>query len=123
MDKLKLLARELDGVTVVAQAPTFQLVNGWSQATLTTPAGILPAGLWGKVPGGDPYLLHINVLTTAPLNTGDFVELQSGPPVQPRRQYRPTPDNTFLCFFPQFWIAGENLGLANGPLAAHFSWQ
>ena len=96
MYKLKLLARELDGVTLVEQAPTFQLVNGWSQATLTTPAGILPAGFWGKVPGGDPYLLHINVLTTGPLLVGDFVELRSGPPVQPRRQYQPTPDNTVL---------------------------
>ena len=96
MNKIKILAREFDGVTPVDQRPPLQLVDGWRQATLTTPAGILPAGLWGEVPGGDPYLLHINVLTTGPLTTGDFVELQSGPPVQPRRQYRPTPDNTFL---------------------------
>jgi hypothetical protein len=45
---------------------------------------VLPAGLWGKVPGGDPYLLHVNVLTTVPLAGGDLFELQSGPPVQPR---------------------------------------
>jgi hypothetical protein len=54
-------------VTLVEQAPEFQLVNGWTQATLPAPAGVLPAGLWGKVPGGDPYLLHVSVLTTGPL--------------------------------------------------------
>ena len=96
MNKLRLLARALDGVTVVEQTPAFQLVNGWTQATLPFPAGILPAGLWGKVPGGDPFLLHVSVLTTGPLAAGDFVELQSGPPVQPRRQYRPTPGNSIL---------------------------
>ena len=94
MDKIKLLARQLDGTTLVEQMPVFQLVNGWTQATLDSPAGVLPAGLWGKVPGGDPYLLHVNVLTTGPLAVTDLFELQSGPPAQPRRQYRPTPDNT-----------------------------
>jgi hypothetical protein len=96
MNKTKILGREFDGVTPVDERPPFQLVDGWRQTTLTTPAGILPAGLWGEVPGGDPYLLHVNVLTTGPLAVGDFVELQSGPPMQPRRQYRPTPDNTIL---------------------------
>ena len=96
MNKLKLLARELDGVTLVDQRPPLQLVDGWRQATLTSPAGILPAGLWGEVPGGDPYLLHINVLTSGPLAAGDFFELRSGPPSQPRRQFQPTPDNTVL---------------------------
>jgi len=93
MNKIKLLARQLDGVTLVEQAPTFQLVDGWAQASLPFPAGVLPAGLWGQVPGGDPYLLHVNVLTPAPLGAGEFFELQSGPPVQPRVQYRPTPSN------------------------------
>ena len=96
MNKLKLLARELDGVTLVDQRPPLQLVDGWRQATLTSPAGILPAGLWGEVPGGDPYLLHINVLTSGPLAAGDFFELRSGPPSQPRRQFQPPPDNTVL---------------------------
>lgn len=96
MNKIKLLVRQLDGTTLVEQAPDFQLVNGWTQATLATPAGVLPAGLWGKVPGGDPYLLHVNVLTTGPLAVTDLFELQSGPPIQPRRQYRPTPDNTTI---------------------------
>ena len=96
MNKIKLLARQLDGMTLVEQAPEFQLVNGWTQATLPNPAGVLPAGLWGKVPGGDPYLLHVNVLTTGPLVVTDLFELQSGPPTQPRRQYRPTPDNTTI---------------------------
>ena len=54
MNKIKLNVRQLDGVTLVEQAPEFQLVNGWTQATLPAAAGVLPAGLWGKVPGGDP---------------------------------------------------------------------
>ena len=70
MNKIKLNVRQLDGVTLVEQAPEFQLVNGWTQATLPAAAGVLPAGLWGKVPGGDPYLLHVSVLTTGPLAVG-----------------------------------------------------
>ncbi len=94
MEKIKLLVRELDGVTLIEQTPTFQLVDGWSQASIAHPAGIFPAGLWRKVPGGDPYLLHVNVLRTGGLAETDFFELQSGSPVQTRVQYRPTPDNT-----------------------------
>jgi len=96
MNKIKLLVRQLDGTTFVEQAPEFQLVHGWTQATLPAAAGVLPAGLWGKVPGGDPYLLHVNVLSTGPLAVTDLFELQSGPPIQPRRQYRPTPGNTTI---------------------------
>jgi hypothetical protein len=96
MNKIKLNVRDLDGVTLVEQAPEFQLVHGWTQATLPAAAGILPAGLWGKVPGGDPYLLHVSVLATGPLAAGDLFELRSGSPSQPRRQYRPTPGNTEL---------------------------
>ncbi len=96
MDKIRLLVRQLDGATLVEQAPDFHLVNGWTQATLPAAAGVLPAALWGKVPGGDPYLLHVSVLTTGPLAVGDLFELQSGPPTQPRRQYRPTPGNTIV---------------------------
>ena len=96
MNKIKLNVRQLDGVTLVEQAPEFQLVNGWTQATLPAAAGVLPAGLWGKVPGGDPYLLHVSVLTTGTLGVGDLFELQSGSPSQPRRQYPPTPGNTEL---------------------------
>ena len=93
MNKIKLLARAFDGLTLVEQAPTFQLVDGWTQASLPHPAGVLPAGLWGQVPGGDPYLLHVNVLTPGPLGAGDLFELQSGAPVQPRAQYVPLPSN------------------------------
>ncbi len=97
MDKTRLLVRQqLDGTTFVEQAPEFQLVNGWTQAALPAAAGVLPAGLWGKVPGGDPYLLHVSVLTTHPLAVGDLFELQSGPPTQPRRQYQPTPGNSIV---------------------------
>jgi len=96
MNKIKLRARVLDGETFVLQSPDFQLVDGWSEATLPNPAGVLPAGLWGKVPGGDPYLLHINVLTTLPLTGGDIFELQSGPPIQPRARVLPTPANVQL---------------------------
>jgi len=113
MNKIKLLARQLDGVTLVEQAPDFQLINGWTQATLPNPAGVLPAGLWGKVPGGDPYLLHVNVLTTGTLAVTDLFELQSGPPTQPRRQYRPTPGNTIIVLVRptdrlRFVVAGQN---------------
>jgi hypothetical protein len=94
MDKLRLRARGFDGATVYEETPSFRQVDGWIETSLETPVGIVPAGLWGKVPGGDPYLLHVSVLTTAPLGPGDFFELQSGPPVQPRAQYRPTPSNT-----------------------------
>ena len=96
MNKIKLLARAFDGVTVLEDEPEFRLVEGWTEASLDSPVGIVPAGLWGKVPGGDPYLLHVSVLTTGPLAADDLVELQSGPPVQPRRQYQPTPGNTIL---------------------------
>lgn len=94
MEKIRLLFRQLDGVTPVNQAPDFQFVQGWTQASVQAPAGILPASLWGKVPGGDPYLVHIAVSTTGPLSATDMVELQSGAPVQARRQYQPTPGNT-----------------------------
>ena len=93
MNKIKLRARVLDGETLVTQSPDFTLVDGWSEAALPNPAGILPAGLWGKVPGGDPYLLHIHVLSTMPLGGGDIFELQSGAPIQPRARFRPTPSN------------------------------
>ena len=96
MDKIRLRAREFDGATFSQVAPTFRQVDGWIEASLTGPIGVMPAGLWGKVPGGDPYLLHINVLTTDPLAAGDFFELQSGPIIQPRVQYQPTPSNTEL---------------------------
>ena len=97
MDKHRLITRfGFDGVTIAAAPTDYALVDGWTQGTLTGPAGILPAGLFGKVPAGDPYLAHINVLSPAPLAPGDFVELQSGTPVQPRVQYVPSPDNTRL---------------------------
>ncbi|MBL9102496.1 MAG: hypothetical protein JNL82_16160 [Myxococcales bacterium] len=96
MDKIRLRARAFDGATLYEPVPTFRQVEGWMEASLEAPVGIVPAALWGKVPGGDPYLLHINALTTVPLGPGDLFELQSGPPVQPRVQYRPTPDNTRL---------------------------
>jgi hypothetical protein len=97
MEKLRFTIRgALDGVTIAAAPTAFALVDGWTQGTLVGPAGILPAGLYGKVPAGDPYVAHINVLSPAPLAPGDFVELQSGPPVQPRVQYAPSPDNTRL---------------------------
>jgi hypothetical protein len=85
-----------DGVTIAAAPTDFALVDGWTQGTLTGPAGILPAGLFGKVPAGDPYLAHINVLSPDRSAAGDFFELQSGTPVQPRVQFVPSPDNTRL---------------------------
>jgi hypothetical protein len=95
MDKIKLVSHfGLDGATLVSEAPRFELEEGWLRGDLPNPAGILPAGLWGKVPAGDPYLLHVSVLATGGLSVGDFFELQTGEPVQPRVQYVPTPSNT-----------------------------
>ena len=113
MDKIRLRARQFDGATVYQAVPTFRQVDGWIEASIEAPVGIVPAGLWGKVPGGDPYLLHVNVLTTVPLAPGDLFELQSGPPVQPRVQYRPTPSNTQLVLVRptdrlRFLIAPQN---------------
>jgi len=97
MDKIRLLYRGgFDGASIAAAPTDFSLVEGWTQGTLVGPVGILPAGLWGKVPAGDPYVAHINVLSTNPLDPGDFFELQSGVPVQPRVQYAPAPSNTRL---------------------------
>ncbi len=97
MEKHRIITRfGFDGVTIAAAPTDYALVDGWTQGTLTGPAGILPAGLFGKVPAGDPYLAHINVLSPAPLAPGDYFELQSGTPVQPRVQYVPSPDNTRL---------------------------
>lgn len=94
MNKIKLIARDFDGVTLVTQAPTFRLVEGWDEAELEGPAGILPAGLWGKVPAGDPYLLHACLLTTHPIDVQSVVEVRSGAPTQVRAQYMPSADNT-----------------------------
>lgn len=97
MEKIKLIIRgSLDGVTLAPMPTDLALVDGWTQGSLTSPVGILPASLWGKVPAGDPYLLHVNVLTTSALGTGDVFELQSGAPTQPRVQFVPSPGNTRL---------------------------
>jgi len=98
MEKIRLILRGgLDGATLATAPTDFGLVTGWTQGTLSTsPVGILPASLWGKVPAGDPYLAHINVLTDQPLGPGDFFELQSGAPIQPRVQYSPGPGNSRL---------------------------
>lgn len=97
MDKVRLLYRGgFDGASIAAAPTDFALVEGWTQGTLIGAVGILPGGLWGKVPAGDPYVVHINVLSPAPLAIGDFFELQSGTPVQARAQYVPSPDNTRL---------------------------
>lgn len=116
MDKIRLHARDFDGTTLYEATPTFRQVDGWIEASLEAPVGIVPAALWGKVPGGDPYLLHVNALTTVPLQPGDLFELQSGPPVQPRVQYRPTPSNTQLVLVRptdrlRFLIAPQNQGV------------
>src|SRR5574338_127750 len=96
MNKIKLIIRGgLDGVTPAPSAPpTFRLVEGWNEAELTGPVGILPAGLWGQVPAGDPYLVHVCFLTTQPIDPTAFFELRTGSPVQTRVQYTPYAGNT-----------------------------
>ncbi len=97
MEKLRFTIRSgFDGATMATAPTAFTFVDGWTHGLLVGPTGILPAGLFGKVPAGDPYVAHINVLSPAPLDPGDFFELQSGTPVQPRVQYAPSPDNTRL---------------------------
>jgi hypothetical protein len=97
MNKIKLIIRGgFDGQTPVTAAPSFRLVEGWNEAELTGPAGILPAGLWGQVPAGDPYLLHANLLTTLPMGVHTMFEVQTGAPTQVRAQYIPTAHNTQL---------------------------
>jgi hypothetical protein len=97
MNKIKLIIRgSFDGQTPVAQAPTFKLVEGWNEAELAAPAGILPAGLWGQVPAGDPYVLHACILTTQPLDPQTFIEIRTGAPTHVRAQYTPSADNVRL---------------------------
>lgn len=97
MNKIKLIIRGgFDGQTPVTQAPTFRLVEGWSEAELQVPAGILPAGLWGQVPAGDPYVLHACLLTTQPIDPQTFIEVRTGAPTQIRAQYTPSADNMRL---------------------------
>jgi hypothetical protein len=85
MNKIRLRARQFDGATLVQVVPTFRQVDGWSEASLDLPVGIVPAGLWGKVPGGDPYLLahqRADGRTRWPAATSS--SCRAGPPVQPR---------------------------------------
>ncbi|SFF43849.1 hypothetical protein SAMN02745121_08861 [Nannocystis exedens] len=97
MNKIKLIIRGgFDGQTPVTQTPTFKLVEGWSEAELQGPAGILPAGLWGQVPAGDPYLLHACMLTTQPIDPQASVEVRTGAPTQVRARYHPSADNMRL---------------------------
>ncbi|MCY0994789.1 hypothetical protein OV203_47120 [Nannocystis sp. ILAH1] len=97
MNKIKLVIRGgFDGQTPVTQPPTFRLVEGWNEAELTAPAGILPAGLWGQVPAGDPYLLHANLLTTDIMNAQSSFDVRTGAPMQVRAQFTPYAGNTRL---------------------------
>ena len=97
MHKIKLIIRGgFDGQTPVTQAPTFRLVEGWSEAELEAPAGLFPAGLWGQVPAGDPYLVHACMLTTLPIDQQTIFEVQTGAPAQIRTQFTPSVDNTRL---------------------------
>jgi hypothetical protein len=97
MNKIKLIIRGgFDGQSPVTQAPTFRLVEGWSEAELAAPAGIFPAGLWGQVPAGDPYVLHASILTVAPITPQTFIEVQTGEPTQVRARYTPSADNMRL---------------------------
>ena len=95
MNKIKFIIRGgFDGQTPVTEKPVFRLVEGWNEAELMTPAGLLPAGLWGHVPAGDPYLLHASMLTTQAIDPQTLFEVRTGAPTQIRAQYTPTADNT-----------------------------
>jgi hypothetical protein len=96
MYKIKLIFRgELDGQTpVTTTPPTFRLVEGWNEAEIATPSGLIPAGLWGQVPAGDPYLVHACMLTTQPIDPQVIFEIRSGVPIHSRVQFTPSADNT-----------------------------
>ena len=95
MNKIKLIFRGgLDGQTPVTTPPTFRLHEGWNEAEITGPAGLLPAGLWGQVPAGDPYLLHVCMLTTLAIDPQTIFEVRTGAPTQLRAQYTPLAANT-----------------------------
>ncbi|MEZ4437088.1 MAG: hypothetical protein R3F65_32225 [bacterium] len=97
MHKIKLIiAGGLDGQTLVEQAPSFRLREGWSEAEIAAPAGVFPAGLWGQVPAGDPYLLHASMLTTQPIDAQTIFEVMSGDPPHSRGRFTPGAENTRL---------------------------
>ncbi|MCY1004452.1 hypothetical protein OV079_02480 [Nannocystis pusilla] len=97
MNKLKFVVRGgFDGQTAVQQKPTFTLVEGWKQAEIQGPVGVLPAALWDEVPAGDPYILHACILTVQPIDPQALLEVRTGEPTQVRAHYQPSADNMRL---------------------------
>lgn len=83
-----------DGVTFInAPLDAFTLTGGFYEATLPAPAGRMAAGLFGKAPGGDPYVLHATMYSRiGPVST-DFIAVKT-PAANYRRLWTPFPGNT-----------------------------
>lgn len=82
-----------DGNTLPGSALTYALVNGFWQATLPGRVGRLPAGLYGKAPAGDPYLMIATMWTTRVPNNADVVGVDTNAPVRNRDRWIAFPGN------------------------------
>lgn len=100
MEKIRLrMARsaggsaDWDGETLVTTAPTFTLTNGWWEAIIPGGFGAVPAGLFGKSPAGDCYVLHAAMYATEPLTTSDVLRVRTPAPVNTRDAFVPALGN------------------------------
>lgn len=85
-----------DGLTPLNSLPvgtTFSYVGGFHQVTLPTPVGRIPASLFGKAPGGDPYLMHATMYSRIPPVATDYLAVKT-PVGNYRRLWTPSPGNT-----------------------------
>lgn len=83
-----------DGTTPVTLTPErFSLVGGFWEARLPLAAGIVPAALFGRGPGGDPYILHATIFTDHALTSTDIIQIQTIAPVNTRDSFVPAVGN------------------------------
>lgn len=85
-----------DGTTLVTTAPAFTFTNGFEEAKLPLGAGRIPAGIFGKAPGADAYLLIATMWTTRNPLTTDLVGVDTNAPVQPRDRWVAFPGNVHV---------------------------
>ena len=82
-----------DGATAVVTAPNFSFVGGFWEAQLPDPAGRMPAGLFGKAPGADAYVLHATMYSRVNPQATDYLAVKT-PQGNYRRLWTPFPGNT-----------------------------